>query len=287
VSEPVGILSIVSTPIGNLEDITLRALRILREADVVLAEDTRRTRGLCQAHGIACTLRSYHAHTDQSSLERIVEELATGKHFALVSDAGTPLLSDPGAALVQAAHARGIKVQAIPGASALMAALAVSGLAVDQFRFVGFLPRSGKRRREALDALADETATSVVFESPQRLGETLQEFAELLGPEREVAVCRELTKLHEEVVRGSAQQLATHFGETARGEIVLLIAGRGEIEPIAPSDADLDERIAGLLASGTSARDAASLLAAQTGLRRQVLYARVQAWRARSQPDHD
>jgi 16S rRNA (cytidine1402-2'-O)-methyltransferase len=279
-SAPGPVLSIISTPIGNLEDITLRALRTLREADLVLAEDTRRTRVLCQQHGIRCNLRAFHAYSDARQVEQIVSELEQGKRVALVTDAGTPLLSDPGAVLVAAVQARGLRVETIPGPSAITAALTVAGLAVDHFRFLGFLPRSGKRRQEALTEIVEDRAASVVFESPQRLRDTLEELAGMLDPQREVAVCRELTKLHEEVVRGPAAQLAEHFHAGARGEITLVIAGRER--PVMPdwSDAELDEQIRELLASGSSARDAALTLAARSGVRKQLLYARIQALKA-------
>ena len=276
-------LSIVATPIGNLEDITLRALRTLREADVVLAEDTRRTRVLCLHHGIHCQLRSFHAHSSAQAQERVLEELAAGKHVALVTDAGTPLLSDPGAALVSAARARGLAVEAIPGPSAITAALTVAGLAVDQFRFVGFLPRSGRRRREALARVAQDPATSVLFESPRRLPETLEELAAVLQPDQPIAVCRELTKLHEEVARGSARELLERFRDGARGEITLVIEGRGPDAARARADSaqpDLDARIEALLADGMSARDAATRLAQETGQRRQEIYARIEAIKA-------
>jgi 16S rRNA (cytidine1402-2'-O)-methyltransferase len=248
----------------------------LREADLVLAEDTRRTRVLCQQHGIRCRLRAFHAHSDARQVEQIVGELEQGKRVALVTDAGTPLLSDPGAVLVAAVQARGLRVETIPGASAITAALTVAGLPVDHFRFLGFLPRSGKRRQESLTEIAEDRAASVVFESPQRLLATLEELADVLGPERQLAVCRELTKLHEEVVRGPAAKLAEHFRDGARGEITLVIAGRAG--PVMPdwSEAELDEQIRELLGNGVSARDAVVTLAAQTGLRKQVLYARIQ-----------
>jgi len=277
-------LSIVSTPIGNLEDITLRALRTLREADLVLAEDTRRTRVLCLHHGIHCQLRSFHAHSSEQAQEHVLEELQAGKHVALVTDAGTPLLSDPGAALVAAARTRGLRVESIPGPSAITAALTVAGLAVDQFRFVGFLPRSGRRRRDALQRIAEDRSTTVMFESPRRIADTLEELAALLGEARPVAVCRELTKLHEEVVRGSARELLGHFQDGARGEITLVIEGRAagadDAQESAPA-ADVDARIAELLASGVSTRDAAVQLARETGGRRQELYARIEAHKAR------
>jgi 16S rRNA (cytidine1402-2'-O)-methyltransferase len=271
-----GLLSIVATPIGNLEDITLRALRTLREADLVLAEDTRRTRVLCQQHGLSCQLRSFHAYSDARAVEHIVDELSQGKHIALVTDAGTPLLSDPGAALVAAANRAGLRVESVPGPSAITAALTVAGLPVDTFRFLGFLPRSGKRRREALEEICADRAASVVFESPQRLAHTLQELSAVLEPEREIAVCRELTKLHEQVVRGPAAQLAEHFHDGTRGEVTLVIAGRTRAATTEIGEAELDARIRAKLTEGSSPRDAAHALAAETGMRKQAIYARIQ-----------
>lgn len=271
-----GRLSIVATPIGNLEDITLRALRTLREAEVVLAEDTRRTRVLLQQHGISKKLWAYHAHSGPRETERVLAQLAEGKHVALVTDAGTPLVSDPGAELVREARARGVPVESLPGASAVLAALTVCGLAADSFRFLGFLPRSGKRRRELLAEIARDRSASVLFESPQRVAASLRDLAALLGSDRQVAVCRELTKLHEEVVSGSAEELAERFAEGARGEITLVVSG-------APRDAaadelaeeELDARIAAMLAAGETARDVVKALQAATSLSKSELYARV------------
>ena len=282
--ELMGTLYLVATPIGNLEDITLRALRTLREADLVLAEDTRRTRVLCQQHGIRCNLRSFHAHSGPSVIEQVLSELAAGRHIALVTDAGTPLLSDPGAVLVSAARERGLPVETVPGPSAITAALTVAALPVDHFRFVGFLPRSGRRRREALAQLAADSSATVLFESPRRLLETLEELAGLLAAERQLSVCRELTKLHEEVVRGSAKELVEHFRHTApRGEITLVIAGNQQGAPQL-DEADLDQRILALLQSGSSTKDAAAQLASETGLRKQELYARIEACKAELRP---
>lgn len=283
-------LSIVATPIGNLEDITHRAVRTLREADVILAEDTRRTRVLCAHHGIARPLRALHAHSGPRAIERALDDLTLGKQLALVTDAGTPLVSDPGAELVRAARERGFDVEAIPGPSAVTAALAVSGIPCDVFRFVGFLPRSGKRRREVLAEVLRERGASVIFESPQRLATTLADLAALLAADRELAVCRELTKLHEEVARGTAAELIEHFSEGARGEITLVVAGTGthaasegavDSDPKTPeTEAALDARIRAALATGQSARDVVHTLSVASPWPRKVLYARVQACKA-------
>lgn len=218
-----GRLSVLATPIGNLEDITLRALRILREVDGVLAEDTRRTRILLRHHGIDARLTSLHSHTGPDKLRRVLDELEGGSHWALVTDAGTPGVSDPGVRLVRAASDAGIAVDAIPGPSALTAALSTAGIPCDPFRFVGFLPRGGGKRRRVFEVIAAEPGTTVLFESPHRLHRTLEELAAWVGEQREAAVCREITKVHEEVVRGPLRQLADHFANGTRGEITLVI----------------------------------------------------------------
>lgn len=269
-----GKLSVVATPIGNLEDITLRALRTLREASVVLAEDTRRTRGMLTHHGISTPLRSLHAHSASHVIDQCVAELVAGAHLALVTDAGTPLVSDPGAPLIAAAVSEGIEIESIPGPSAVTAALAVAGIRCDGFRFFGFLPRTGKSRRTALSQIASNDGASVIFESPQRIGRTLGELVELVGPARSAAVCRELTKLHEEVVRGDLAALAERFAGDVRGEITLIVAGADHASDV--SLIDPDERATELLQTGLSARDAARKLAEETGLPKREAYALVQ-----------
>jgi 16S rRNA (cytidine1402-2'-O)-methyltransferase len=284
-----GTLFLVATPIGNLEDITLRALRVLREAEGVLAEDTRRTHILLKHHGVTTPLASLHAHTSESRIETLAEELASGKRYALVTDAGTPLVSDPGSELVRAAVARGVRVEAIPGASAVMAALCVAGVAADHFRFVAFLPRSGKRRREALRTIAEDRLTSVLFEAPTRLVDTLLDLRKACGDTRRAAVCRELTKLHEEVARGTLIELCERFSETPRGELTLVIEGAREC---ADSEGDEDVLVAeavpvdaealmnARLASGLGAREVAKELAQVLGIDRREAYKRVVAHRA-------
>lgn len=270
-----GKLSIVATPIGNLEDITLRALRTLREAHTVLAEDTRRTRILLNHHDIRTPLRSLHAHSGPHVIEQCVSELLAGTHLALVTDAGTPIVSDPGAPLVAAAAERNVTIEAIPGPSAVTAALTVSAIACDGFRFFGFLPRTGKSRRSALAQIAANEVASVVFESPQRIARTLADLAELAGPTRKAAVCRELTKLHEEVARGDLATLHARFSDNARGEITLVVAAaevRDEESLIDP-----DARAKELLRDGESPRDAARKLAQETGMPKREAYALVQA----------
>jgi 16S rRNA (cytidine1402-2'-O)-methyltransferase len=276
-----GSLTVVATPIGNLEDITLRALRVLREADLVLAEDTRHTRKLLTHHGISTRLRALHAHSRPEVIERCLQDIQQGKALALVSDAGTPLVSDPGAELLSRARAARLEVSCAPGPSAVVAALTVCGLPFDSFRFAGFAPRSGRRRREWLDAIVLSPDASVFFEAPGRLSATLQELSQRLPPGRELAVCRELTKLHEQVARGSAAELAERFASGARGEITVVVgAGEaGSAPAAAPGTApeDLERRIREQLAEGHSVRDVTRALVEETGLPRKRVYAAVQS----------
>jgi 16S rRNA (cytidine1402-2'-O)-methyltransferase len=272
-----GRLAVVATPIGNLEDVTLRALRVLSEADGVLAEDTRRTRTLLSRHGITARLRSFHAHSPGGAVDRLVEELRSGARLALVTDAGMPAVSDPGMELVAAAVAAGIAVEVVPGPSAVTAAVAVSGLRTEAFRFVGFLPRSGARRERALDRMAGDRGATVLFEAPGRAARTLRDIAERV-PDRPVALCRELTKLHEEVWRGTAAELAARAEEAApRGEVTLVVGGTGDPhdEPEAASAEDADALARRLLDGGASPRDVARELARTTGLKRSEAYRRV------------
>ncbi|MBK7154640.1 MAG: 16S rRNA (cytidine(1402)-2'-O)-methyltransferase [Sandaracinaceae bacterium] len=266
-----GLLSLVATPIGNLEDITLRALRTLREADAILAEDTRRTGVLTSHHGISTRLRSLHAHTGEGQLDAIAAELAAGARFALVSDAGTPVVSDPGHALVERAVALGVTVEGIPGPSAVTTAVAVSGLPCDHFRFVGFLPRSGSKRSGVLESIIQDSGASVFFEAPQRVGKTLAELAALALPERRAAACRELTKLHEEVRRGTLTELAEYFQEGARGEFTVVVEGAPRVQA-EDAPEDLEARVASLLAEGMAVKTIAKALAATTSLSRAEAY---------------
>lgn len=258
-----GRLSIVATPIGNLEDVTLRALRVLRECDAILAEDTRRTRVLCAHHGVSTPLRAFHAHTSDARVAELVAELAGGAHLALVSDAGTPLVSDPGARLVAAAADAGVRVEPIPGPSAALAALSVAGLRVGAFRFVGFLPRSGGRRTRALEQLARAREATILFEAPQRLPDTLADLARVAGGARRATVCRELTKLHEEVARGTLSALAERFAEPPRGEVTLVVEGAEE--EVAEEGAEPEALARALLARGLRTKDAARELAELLG----------------------
>ena len=225
-----GTLYIVPTPVGNMEDMTLRAIRILKEADVVLAEDTRTSGILLKHFDIHNHLLSHHKFNEHGTTSGVVERLLAGQNVALISDAGTPGISDPGFFLVREAVRAGIEVQCLPGATAFVPALVSSGLPCDRFAFEGFLPQK-KGRQTKLRLLQEETRTMIFYESPYRLVKTLEQFAEVFGPERQVSVCREISKIHEESVRGSLAEVITHF-KTAepKGEIVIVLAGRNEGE---------------------------------------------------------
>ncbi len=224
-----GVLYLVGTPIGNLEDMAPRALRILGQVDVIAAEDTRRTMALCNHFGIRKRIISYHEHNKRASGERIIAMLRSGGKVALVSDAGMPGFSDPGCELVDRCHREGIGVVPVPGPNAAVAALVCSGLCRGPFVFEGFLPRQRKRRLEALERLRRDGLPFVLYESPQRVRETLTEIAEVL-PSREVLIARELTKLHEEIVRMPAGEAVAHLGESPLGEFVIVVAGAEALE---------------------------------------------------------
>jgi 16S rRNA (cytidine1402-2'-O)-methyltransferase len=266
-------LYVVATPIGNLADITLRALNTLAAADLVACEDTRVTRVLMQRYGLGAPLLAYHEHNAERQRPRLLAALAEGKRVALVSDAGTPLVSDPGYRLVGAAIEAGFPVVPVPGASAVLAGLVAAGLPTDAFLFAGFLPAKGGPRRRRLAELAHVPATLVFFESPNRLGDSLGEMAELLGAGRPAAVARELTKLHETIVRGPLGELAARFAEPPKGEVVVVVAPPAE-ETASPADADA------LLAAALArmpASAAAADVARMTGLDRRELYRRALA----------
>ena len=265
-------LHIVATPIGNMRDITLRALDVLREADLIACEDTRVFAKLASHYGIAAPTVAYSDATQDAAEPRIVRALAAGKRVALVSDAGMPLISDPGYRLVRAALAGDHVVTSAPGASAVPMALALSGLPTDRFFFGGFLPAKESERRRAIASAAAVAATLVFFEAPHRLAASLVDLAELLGP-RPAAIARELTKLFEEVRRGPLTELAQHYAlhPDVRGEIVLVIGPPGETE--APAAERLDEALRSAMA-GASVKDAAAEVAARYGLRRRDVYAR-------------
>lgn len=223
-----GRLYVVPTPVGNLEDMTFRAIRILKEADLVLAEDTRTSGILFKHFEIKNAMQSYHKFNEHNAVEGIINRLKAGETIALVSDAGTPGISDPGFLVVRECVKNDIEVQCLPGATAFVPALVASGLPDERFCFEGFLPQK-KGRMTRLNALTEETRTMIFYESPYRLVKTLTQFAELFGPERKVSVCREISKIHEESVRGTLQEVVAHFtANEPRGEIVIVLAGKEE-----------------------------------------------------------
>ena len=268
-----GTLYIVGTPIGNLEDLTRRAVRVLGQVSLVAAEDTRVTRKLLSHLSIHAPLVSYHSRNWQSRLPSILDALTSGD-VALVTDAGMPVVSDPGSELVSAARASGNRVEVVPGPSAVTAALAVSGLPGDCFLFLGFLPRRGKSRTAKVRSVAAFLAPIIIFEAPHRLRATLQDLLNVLG-DRDLAVCRELTKLHEEVFRGSVSQALDYFAEP-RGEFVLLLAGAAlPSGPPVPSQPHLEAasaELAKLKQSGSRARAAVAQVAATYDLPRKIVY---------------
>jgi 16S rRNA (cytidine1402-2'-O)-methyltransferase len=268
-----GRLVVCPTPIGNLEDVTLRVLAALRDADVVACEDTRHTRRLLDRYGVQASLVSYHEHNERERSAQLVQRMRDGKVVALVSDAGMPLVSDPGFVLVQASVAAGLPVEVLPGPSAALAALVASALPAERWRFVGFLPR----KKGELEALLRTPETLVAFESPKRLGASLAVLA-ALDPERPAAVCRELTKIHEEVVRGTATELAERYsGDPPKGEVVLVVGAAPD------GDADLKpalEALKRLVEAGARARPAAGVVAELTGTSANALYRALTAERA-------
>lgn len=266
-------LHLVATPIGNLKDVSFRALSTLAAADAVVAEDTRVTKTLLAHYGISTPLVAYHEHNARVMRPHLIARLEAGAALALVSDAGTPLISDPGYKLVAEALERGIKVTSVPGPSAVLAALVVAGLPTDRFFFEGFLPHKSGARRARLAELARIPGTLVFFESPRRVAETLEDCAAVLGA-RDAAIARELTKLYESVRRGTLDSLAAALREEEppKGEIVLLVAPPGE-EAAATSEADLDAQIEAALTEH-SVKDAASVVSASTGRPRREVYAR-------------
>jgi len=264
-------LYVVATPIGNLEDISLRALRTLREVKLIAAEDTRKTRRLLSAYDIKTTVTSYYEHNKQSKLDYIMEQLEEGD-VAIVSEAGVPGISDPGYELVVAASQRGISVVPIPGASAVTAALSVSGLAMDRFTYIGFLPRKSGERRRFLELVASEPGTIIALEAPHRLKQALKDILLVLG-DRRVAICRQLTKIHEEVFRGTAKQALEYFVEP-RGEFTLVIEGRKDKAKLQLTP-EVERRLEEMHLSGATAKEAIASVAEQTGLSKKELY---RAW---------
>jgi 16S rRNA (cytidine1402-2'-O)-methyltransferase len=279
-----GTLYVVATPIGNLEDITHRALRVLREVDIIACEDTRHTRKLLNHYGIKTKVTSYHDHNERERTVELLQALASGANVAIVSDAGTPSISDPGFRLVNEAGAQGLPVVVLPGPTALIAALVASGLPTDEFFFAGFLPARSGSRRTRLAELRELLATLIFYEAPHRIAATLRDAREILG-ERKAVVARELTKIHEEIVRGRLSELAERFGseEKARGEIVLVI----DRTPIESEMQNAGEaRTIGALvdafeAEGVDHRAALKKAARELGLSRDEAYRRLVAERGK------
>ncbi len=273
-----GTLYLVATPIGNLEDLAPRALRVLREVALIACEDTRHTRGLLNRFGIKTKTISYHEHNERERAAELCRLLEAGKNVAIVSDAGTPLISDPGFRIVDAAIQRGISVVPIPGPTAFVAALIASGLPSDQFFFGGFLPARSSARRAMLDELRAIPATLVLYEAPHRIAATLRDALNVFG-NREAAVARELTKLHEEIIRANLDELTRRFsaGAPARGEMVLLISGARETEfragaNVADAPARLGARVFELESEGVDAKVALKKAARELGLKRAEAY---------------
>jgi 16S rRNA (cytidine1402-2'-O)-methyltransferase len=264
-------LYVVATPIGNLEDISLRALRILREVKLIAAEDTRKTRRLLATYDIKTPMTSYYEHNKQTKLEYILDCLQKGD-VALVSEAGMPGISDPGYELIAAASQRGIMVVPIPGPSAVTTALAISGLPTDRFTYIGFLPHKANARRRVLESVAGEIGTIIALESPHRLLAALNDILLTLG-DRRIAVCRELTKLHEEVFRGTVSEAIKRFAEP-KGEFTLIIEGKGERDKPQLTE-EVEKQLHQMYLSGATAKEAIAMVAGETGLSRKELY---QAW---------
>jgi 16S rRNA (cytidine1402-2'-O)-methyltransferase len=267
----VSTLFLVGTPIGNMGDLSPRAVEVLRAVGLVCCEDTRRTGLMLNNLGVDATLMRLDEHTEVASIPRVLDALNDGRDVALVSDAGTPAISDPGAKLVSAVVETRHVVTAVPGASAALAALTISGLPTDRFVFEGFLPRSGVERSSRLAAVVRESRTVVLFEAPHRLERTLDDLLESCGGDRPVAVCRELTKMHEETLRGSLSDVRARVGEP-RGEYVIVLGGATDSGATSPEE--IDRMLRHELAGGASTRDAAATVAEMTGTSRKALYAR-------------
>ncbi len=265
-----GLLYVVATPIGNLEDITYRAVRVLKEVDLIACEDTRQTHKLLAHYGIERPTLSYHEHNEAERSKELAERMAAGAVIALVSDAGMPLISDPGYRLVRAAIELDIPVRAIPGPSAALAALAASGLPTDAFHFAGFLPHKPQQRLKALESLAEEQATLIFYEAPHRAMEALEAIEQALGP-RPVVLARELTKIHEEVLRGSPAEVRTQLAgrDSIKGEITLLV-GKADGPP--PDDTPIEDAVDALIRDGAPRMDAIKQVARRRGLSKREVY---------------
>jgi len=278
-----GTLYVVATPIGNLGDVTLRALEVLRAVPLIAAEDTRISKRLLARYEIATRATSFHANSGPARLQELLAHLRAGADLALVTDAGTPIVSDPGGDLVAAWAAEGGLIVPIPGASAVLAAIVASGIAGPRWSFEGFLPRSGRDRRDRLARLAADDRATVIYEAPTRIAGILRDLAAACGPDRPAAICRELTKLHEQVVRGTLAELAAALANgsiPARGEFALVVAGRTN-DPVRSATTGTDDRarmdaararVDGMVRDGRSRPDAARLVADETCLSRRALY---------------
>lgn len=265
-----GTLHIVATPIGNLGDMTHRAIETLRSADLVLAEDTRKTRVLLDHFGIKARMVASHEHNEARTVSLVIEQLRTGKSVAIVTDAGTPLISDPGSRLVQAARTAGFRVSPVPGASALTAALSAAGLDTTRFTFLGFLPRSGRERRDAIALIGTLPHTAVLYEAPNRVAATLRDLVAAGSSERRCVIARELTKIFEEFRDGTVGELAAYYaGSPPRGEVVILLPG---VESKPFDEEELQNRVKALREAGLSARDAAAQVSSETGVSRNAIY---------------
>jgi 16S rRNA (cytidine1402-2'-O)-methyltransferase len=267
-----GTLYVVATPLGNLGDLSPRAADTLQHVAVVAAEDTRHSKPLLSHAGSRAELVSFHAHSSERALDRLLRILSEGRDVALITDAGTPAISDPGVELVAAARARGIPIVTIPGPTAVAASLAVSGISGDRYLFLGFLPRKGSDRRRFLLTVAQSEWTVVLFEAPNRVTDLLADLAEVCGPDRRAAVSRELTKVFEETRSGTLQELSEHYAEApVRGEVTVVVAGTGK-ERVEEEPPDPTERAKALLAEGLSRKDVAHRLAEETGISRNTAY---------------
>ena len=268
-----GCLFLVPTPIGNLEDMTFRAVNTLKDVDLVAAEDTRNTKNLLNHFEIPTELISFHEHNTAQRIPELIEKMNDGLKIAQVSDAGAPSISDPGKELVKAAIKEEIPVIPLPGATASITALIASGIEPQPFYFYGFLPRKGKERTQALVDLAKRSETTIVYESPYRVKKTIQDLIERFGDDRQIALARELTKIHEAFLRGSLKDVAAYYEDNdPKGEYVLIIAGKPEEEVAASSDQDLISAVDNLIASGKKPNKAIKEVALTNGLKKQAVY---------------
>jgi 16S rRNA (cytidine1402-2'-O)-methyltransferase len=267
-----GSLVVVATPIGNLGDLSARATQVLRDVDLILAEDTRHTGRLLAHLGSEVPQRSLHEHNEEQRTGEVLARLQAGERVALVSDAGTPAVSDPGYRLVAACVAAGLRVEPIPGPSAVLAALVASGLPTDRFAFDGFLPRKGGARRQRLAELAREPRTIVLFAAPHRVAQDLEDLAAALGADRPATLGRELTKLHEEVRHGTLASLAAGAEDGVRGEVTLVIGGRPRQASTPPQDDELARRVGDLVAAGGNKKDAIAEVARAAGVPKRTVY---------------